>query len=297
MATPTPASTPSISLHRHMPLRAIALWCLGALLFTAQSGLLKWLSGDFHFSEILFVRSFVVVLGTSVLLLHVVRFLCFSTAIACFIQSVRDIPLADATAVTFAAPLLMTALSVPLLGEKVGLRRWTAVIVGMGGVLVIANPSTGIFEPAALWALGSALAYALAINVTRKLTGSDPAVVIVWSMNAFYIVLMPIFAPFVWTLPSWDEIALMLACGVIVLVAQMVAVHACSLAPPQVLAPFDYTGMLWAVVIGFLVWGDVPSLTILIGAAILIGSGIYILWREAQVARAARHAQSASSES
>lgn len=296
-----------------MPLRAIALWCLGALLFTAQSGLLKWLSGDFHFSEILFVRSFVVVLGTSVLLmrgpglrapfrtrkplLHVVRFLCFSTAIACFIQSVRDIPLADATAVTFAAPLLMTALSVPLLGEKVGLRRWTAVIVGMGGVLVIANPSTGIFEPAALWALGSALAYALAINVTRKLTGSDPAVVIVWSMNAFYIVLMPIFAPFVWTLPTWGEIALMLACGVIVLVAQMVAVHACSMAPPQVLAPFDYTGMLWAVVIGFLVWGDVPSLTILIGAAILIGSGIYILWREAQVARTARRAQAASSES
>ena len=313
MAIQTPASTPPISLHRHNPVRGILMWCTAAFFFTAQSAVLKWLADDIHFSEILFIRSFVVVAGTSVLLLrgagmkapfrtkrfplHFGRFLFFSASLACFIEAVKYIPLADATAVSFAAPLMMTALSVPLLGEKVGLRRWSAVIVGLCGVLVIANPSTGIFQMAALWALGAALTYAFAIVITRKLTTSEPAVIVVWIMNVLYIVVMPVFAPFEWVMPTWGQVGLMMLSGAMVLVAQMMAVSACSLVPPQVLAPFDYTAMIWAVLLGFLVWNDVPTPTILVGAAILIGSGIYILWREAQVARATRRAQPASSES
>ncbi len=313
MAIQTPASTPPISLHRHNPVRGILMWCTAAFFFTSQSAVLKWLADDIHFSEILFIRSLVVVAGASVLLargpgmkapfrtrrfrLHFGRFIFFSVALACFIEAVKDIPLADATAVTFAAPLLMTALAVPLLGEKVGMRRWSAVIVGLCGVMVIANPTTGIFQMAALWALGSALAYAIAIIITRKLTTSEPAVVVVWIMNVLYVVVMPVFAPFEWIVPTWGQVGLMMLSGGMVLIAQMLAVSACSMAPPQVLAPFDYTAMVWAVMLGFLVWGDVPTPTILIGAAILIGCGIYILLREAQVARAERRAQPSSSES
>lgn len=313
MAIQTPASTPPVSLHRHNPVRGILMWCTAAFFFTSQSAVLKWLADDIHFSEILFIRSLVVVAGASVLLargpgmkapfrtrrfrLHFGRFIFFSMALACFIEAVKDIPLADATAVTFAAPLLMTALAVPLLGEKVGMRRWSAVIVGLCGVMVIANPSTGIFQMAALWALGSALAYAIAIIITRKLTTSEPAVVVVWIMNVLYVVVMPVFAPFEWVMPTIGQVGLMMLSGVMVLIAQMLAVSACSMAPPQVLAPFDYTAMIWAVLLGFLVWHDVPTPTILTGAAILIGCGIYILWREAKVARAGRRLQSSSSES
>ncbi len=302
-------TTPAASLNRHVPVPAILLWCLAALLFTSQGAILKWLSGDYHFSEILFFRSIVVVAMTSVLLmrgpglaapfrtrhpgLHVLRFLCFSAAIICFIEAVERISLTDTIAVTFAAPLFMTALAVPLLGERIGPRRWTAVIVGLGGVLVIGNPSTGIFELAALWALGSALGYALAIIVTRKLTGTDPTVVIVWSLNALYLVVMPFFIPFTWVVPAWPDLFLMFFGGVVVLVAQLVAVQACRLAPPQVLAPFDYTAMIWAVGLDLVIWHVLPSLTVVVGAAILIASGIYIVYREAKVA--AR--QSSSSES
>ena len=280
------------------------LWCLAAFFFTSQSAVLKWLANDIHFSEILFIRSFVVVAGCTILLLrgpglaapfrtrrfplHFGRFVFFSASLACFIEAVKVIPLADATAVSFAAPLMMTALSVPLLGEKVGLRRWTAVVIGLCGVLVIANPSTGIFEMAAVWALAAALTYAIAIIVTRKLTTTEPAVVVVWIMNCLYFVTMPMFAPFVWVMPTWEQVGLMMLSGVMVMIAQLIAVHACSLAPPQVLAPFDYTAMIWAVLLGFLVWGDVPTPTIWVGAAILIGSGIYIVWRETRLARSTR---------
>ena len=294
-------TTPAASLNRHVPVPAILLWCVAALLFTSQGAILKWLSGDYHFSEILFFRSIVVVAVTSVLLmrgpglaapfrtrhpgLHVLRFLCFSAALICFIEAVERISLTDTIAVTFAAPLFMTALAVPLLGERIGPRRWTAVIVGLGGVLVIGNPSTGIFELAALWALGSALGYALAIIVTRKLTGTDPTVVIVWSLNAFYLVVMPFFIPFTWVVPAWPDLLLMFFGGVVVLVAQLVAVQACRLAPPQVLAPFDYTAMIWAVGLDLVIWHVLPSLTVVGGALILIASGIYIVYREAKVAR------------
>ncbi|MEM7120647.1 MAG: DMT family transporter [Pseudomonadota bacterium] len=298
-------AAPPATLHRHAPAQAIVLWCFAALLFTSQGAILKWLSDHYHFSEILFFRSVVVVAVLTIFLvrgpglgapfrtrqakLHVARFLCFFVALTCFIEAVKQISLSDAIAVTFAAPLMMTALAVPLLGERIGPRRWTAVIVGLGGVLVIGNPSTGIFEVAALWALGSALGYALAIIVTRKLTGTDPTVVIVWTLNALYLVTMPFFIPFTWVVPTWPHLALMAVGGLVVLVAQLVAVHACRLAPPQVLAPFDYTAMIWAILLDLIIWHVLPSLTVIGGAAILIACGIYILYREAKVSRSKAH--------
>tara|TARA_B100000676_G_scaffold276341_1_gene297197 strand:- start:14124 stop:15062 length:939 start_codon:yes stop_codon:yes gene_type:complete len=298
--------------HRHAPLLAIGMWCFAAFLFTSQSAILKLLADDYHFSEILFGRSLVVALGTVLLLwrgsglaapfrtkrfrLHVLRFACFFVALGAFIEAVRQISLADAVAVSFAAPLLMTALSVPLLGEKVGIRRWTAVAVGLLGVVVITNPSTGIFQISALWALLSALAYGLAIIVTRVATKTEETIVTVFWLNAIYVITMPLFAPFEWIVPSWNAIGLMAGCGLIVLVAQLTAVQACVLAPPQVLAPFDYTAMVWATLLGFAIWGDLPTWTVVIGGAILIASGLYILWREAKVARQPV-TQSSSSES
>ncbi len=302
MPVPPRGPAPAPNRHRHAPAAAIGLWVLAAFLFTSQAAILKWLAPDYHVTEILFGRSLVVVAGATVLLLrgsglgapfrtrkfrfHALRFLCFLVALTAFIEAVRRISLADAVAVTFAAPLLMTALSVPLLGEKVGVRRWSAVGIGLMGVLVIANPSTGVFQVAALWALLSALAYALAIIVTRIATRTEETVVTVFWLNALYVVLMPVFAPFAWTAPTWGAVALMAGCGLIVLVAQLVAVEACVRAPPQVLAPFDYTALIWAALLGYAVWGDLPTRAALAGAAILIASGLYVLWRETRRARA-----------
>ncbi len=285
--------------YRNAPVTAIGLWVFATFLFMVQSAALKWLAEDYHFSQILFFRSLVVVVGTSFLLargpglgapfrtkrlaMHAVRFLCFFTALASFIEAVRHISLPDTIAVSFAAPLLMTALAVPLLGEKVGLRRWTAVGIGLCGVLVIVNPSTGIFQVAALWALLSALGYALAIIVTRMVSRTEEATTTVFWLNAIYLLTMPVFAPFEWIVPSVEAFAIMAGCGAIVMVAQLTAVRACTLAPPQVLAPFDYTAMIWAVLLGYALWGDLPDRTVALGAAILVASGLYVLWREAQI--------------
>ena len=289
--------------YRNAPVTAIGLWVFAAFLFMVQSAALKWLADDYHFSQILFARSVVVVAGTTILLLrgpglgapfrtrrfrmHVLRFLCFFAALSCFIEAVSRISLPDTIAVSFASPLLMTALSVPLLGEKVGLRRWSAVGVGLCGVLVIVNPSTGIFQMAALWALISALAYALAIIVTRMVSRTEDALTTVFWLNAIYVVSMPVFAPFEWIVPSREALAVMAGCGLVVMVAQLTAVRACALAPPQVLAPFDYTAMIWAVLLGYLIWGDLPDRTVVIGASILVASGLYVLWRETQIQRRA----------
>ncbi len=297
--SPGGATTDPGGGYRNAPVTAISLWLFATILFMAQMAALKWLAEDYHFSQILFMRSVVVVVGTSLLLwrgpglgtpfrtrrwrMHVARFLCFFVALSCFIEAVRHISLPDATAVSFASPLLMTALSVPLLGERVGPRRWAAVGVGLCGVLVIVNPSTGIFQIAALWALCSALAYALAIIVTRIVSRTEEATTTVFLLNAIYVLTMPVFAPFEWVTPSLEALLVMLACGVTVMVAQLTAVRACALAPPQVLAPFDYTAMIWAIVFGYLIWGDLPDWTVVIGAAVLVTSGLYVLWREARV--------------
>ncbi len=297
--SPGDATTDPGGGYRNAPVTAIGLWLFATILFMAQMAALKWLAADYHFSQILFLRSVVVVAGTTLLLLrgsglgtpfrtrrwrmHVLRFLCFFVALSCFIEAVRHISLPDATAVAFASPLLMTALSVPLLGERVGPRRWAAVGIGLCGVLVIVNPSTGIFHIAALWALCSALAYALAIIVTRIVSRTEEATTTVFLLNGIYVLTMPVFAPFEWIMPSAEALLVMVACGVTVMVAQLTAVRACALAPPQVLAPFDYTAMIWAIVFGYLIWGDLPDWTVAIGAAVLATSGLYVLWREAQV--------------
>ena len=285
--------------YRSAPVTAIGLWLFATILFMGQMAALKWLAVDYHFSQILFMRSVVVVAGTALLLLrgpglatpfrtrrwrmHGLRFVCFFVALGCFIEAVRHISLADATAVSFASPLLMTALSVPLLGERVGPRRWAAVGIGLCGVLIIVNPSTGIFQAAALWALCSALGYALAIIVTRIVSRTEDTTSTVFLLNGIYVLTMPVFAPFEWVMPSGEALTLMVACGLTVMIAQLAAVRACALAPPQVLAPFDYTAMIWAIVFGYLIWDDLPDWTVAIGAAILVTSGLYVLWREAQV--------------
>ena len=285
--------------YRNAPATAIGMWVFAAFLFMVQTAALKWLAEDYHFSQILFFRSVVVVAGISILLLrgpglgapfrtkrfrmHALRFLCFFTALSSLIEAVRHLSLPDTIAVSFASPLLMTALSVPLLGERVGRRRWTAVGIGLCGVIVIVNPSTGIFQMAALWALLSALAYALAIIVTRMVSRTEEATTTVFLLNAIYILAMPVFAPFEWIVPSLDALAIMAGCGAIVMVAQLTAVRACALAPPQVLAPFDYSAMIWAILLGYAFWGDLPDWTVGIGASILVASGLYVLWREAQI--------------
>lgn len=197
-----------------------------------------------------------------------------------FFTSLRFLPLADAFAIAFAAPMFITALSVPLLGEHVGVRRWTAVTSGFVGVLVVMQPGTASFRPGALLPLGAALCYAIAMLIGRKMTREmTTSAIMFWpSLGAALATL--VLMPSQWQTPSLSDLGLFVFMGVIGTVGMSLITQGYRHAPAAVIAPFDYSALLWAVIFGWVIWQDVPGPNVWIGSAILIASGLYILHRE-----------------
>ena len=197
-----------------------------------------------------------------------------------FFTGLRYLPLADAFAIAFTAPLFITALSVPFLGEHVGPRRWGAVLVGFAGALVVIQPGTDSFRLEALLPLGAALAYAVTMLVSRKLTREmTTSAIMFWSsLGAALAVLM--LMPFQWKTPGPADLGTFLFMGLIGTLGMSLITQGYRYAPAAVIAPFDYSALLWAVILGWLIWNDVPAPHVWLGAALLIASGLYILHRE-----------------
>ena len=178
-------------------------------------------------------------------------------------------------------------LSVPLLKEKVGPRRWAAVIVGFIGVLIIMEPGTAVFQPAALWALASAAFYALAAIATRKLAvATSTSVILVW-VNGYILVIMALGVVLLdtWVAMDWMGLVLLLGIAFASTIGQYLGVEAFRRAAPSLLAPFDYVALIWAGFLGFVIWHEIPSWSLVAGSAVLVMSGLYILQRERALAR------------
>lgn len=197
-----------------------------------------------------------------------------------FFTGLRYLPLADAFAIAFTAPLFITALSMPLLGEPVGPRRWAAVIVGFVGVLVVIQPGMASFRPEALLPLGAAFFYALAMLIGRKMTRDmTTSAIMFWpSLGAALTALT--LMPFHWQAPDPADLVVFVSMGVIGTFGMTLITQGYRFAPAAVIAPFDYSSLLWAIILGWLIWNDVPGHKVWIGASILIASGLYILHRE-----------------
>jgi drug/metabolite transporter (DMT)-like permease len=195
--------------------------------------------------------------------------------------ALRYLQLDQALALIFSTPCFVAALSGPLLGEWVGWRRWTAIGVGFLGVLVIARPGAGTFQPAAFLSLGGALCYAVYAVTTRILARTDSNETTLFYSNMVGAVAMVPVVPFVWTTPT-DPLIIMLliSLGAIASFGHYLLIAAHRLAPAAVLSPFIYTEIVLVTILGFLVFGDVPSRWTIAGAAIVIASGLYILHRE-----------------
>jgi len=210
---------------------------------------------------------------------QVMRSAALALSAVCIILAFALMPLADAIAVSFIAPLLIVALSARFLGERVGVHRWIAVLVGFGGMLVLVWPSGDVFEPGTLMALAAALFWAVGMMMTRQVRGDDP-----WS-TLFYTasigtLLISLAVPFFWTTPSMKGWALMLAMGLLGGVAHTFIIHAFRHAGASVLAPFNYTLLLWATFYGWILFGDLPGQRAMIGAAIIVAAGLYAWHRE-----------------
>jgi drug/metabolite transporter (DMT)-like permease len=217
--------------------------------------------------------------------MHLLRGLLMVVVMAGFLYAVRVLSLADAYAIFLSAPLMVTALAVPLLGEHVDWRRWIAIFTGLAGAIAMLRPSgSSLMTLGAIGALLSALAYAASAITVRILTKSDTtASVVVWSTGIMTLITGAI------ALPSWQPLRVedywaIAGIGLTGAIAQLLLVEAFRSAPASVIAPFEYTALLWGIAIDWAVWSVLPESRLLVGGSIVIGSGLYIIWRERKAA-------------
>ncbi len=215
---------------------------------------------------------------------HVLRGVLMSAALALFFWGLKYIPLAEAIAVAFTAPLFITALSVPVLGERVGPARWLAVIVGFAGMLVIVRPGAEAFKPEMLILVAGTAVFALGITYTRRLARTETVTTMfTWTT----IVAMAVFAPlawWTWKLPEADHVTGFAVLGLIGGMAHYLVIVAYRNAPAAVIAPQEYMALVWGAIIGWIVWSEVPSGWTWLGAAIVAGAGGFIAVRESRAA-------------
>lgn len=211
--------------------------------------------------------------------LQLLRGLCMVAANLLFIAGVRVVPLADALAVAFVAPLAVAAFSPLVLREPVAPAGWAAVAAGFLGVLVIIRPGTAAFTPAALFPLGAGLAFAAYLLVTRKLAGQSPALVTQTATSFVSAALATLLLPFFWQSPTAAEWALMLLVGVASCVGHLLITAAHDHAPAATLAPLTYLGIVSAAGLGYVLFGDWPDLLTWLGAAIVVASGLAVGWQ------------------
>jgi drug/metabolite transporter (DMT)-like permease len=293
LAAPALAASSAVSA-------GIGLGALAFALFTLMDTTVKWLSAGYPVHQLLFSNALFALLPvmavsarrgglarlrTRRLGMHLLRGLTGMASGFLAFYAFSRLPLADAYSIIFATPLLITALSVPLLGEQVGWRRWSAVGVGFVGVLIMLQPGLAPIGIGSLAALGAACGSALSILLVRKLSATESTASIALYSNLTVVAGMAALLPFDLVVPSLPDLALMAASGLIGGTALLVLIAAYRCAPAALVAPFQYSQMLWAILLGFAIWGDLPEPAKLLGAAVVVVSGLFILYRETTLGR------------
>ncbi len=297
-------------------LRSIGLLMTAFLLFSIQDAVIKLFSDRYALLQIVVIRTLFTMpivylllrqsgglsqLRTNALGTQLVRGFAMFSAYVFFYMALAAMPFSLLLAIFFSGPLFITALSVPMLGETVGWQRWLAVLVGFIGVLITIDPTSGNIEPASIFAVLSALAYAISIISTRKLDDSAQSIT-AYTTGAYMlgaIVLSPIFAglesssvhPSIrfltmsWVRPESADLLLIAFIAVIWGVGMVLLSSAYRDTEVAILAPFEYFGIVYGIVFGYLFWREIPTVNMLIGTAFIVGSGLFIIYRENRVGK------------
>jgi drug/metabolite transporter (DMT)-like permease len=229
---------------------------------------------------------------------HLLRTLLASGAMFGFFFGLSKMPLIDALTLGFTAPLIMTALSVPLLGEHVGWRRWLAVTAGFAGVLMILRPGTGTLSPAALSVLFAAVCYACLAITARKLADTESTFCLSVYVIAGPMIISGLFSiDGDWKAPDVPGWTLFLTAGACSVIAWIGMVGGYRRASPAMLAPFEYTALIAGAVAGYLIWDEVPDRWVITGALVIISSGLYIVYREVGTAASMRYLRALTASS
>jgi drug/metabolite transporter (DMT)-like permease len=289
----------------------MAALAFGIFIFSTQDAIIKSISGDYAVTQAIVTRS-LVSLPILAAMVHaesglrslisanfwglVARGVILLTSYTAYYMAFPALPLAEAIALFFVSPIFVTLLAGPLLGENVSLKSWLAVAIGFAGVLFIVRPGDALFEPAALLSLISAATYALAMVLARKLGVSEPATVMAFYQNGAYLLGAIVIAGVCaalgltklghpsldflvrpWVTPTLRDFLLMGACGVIAAIATSLLTQAYRLAEANFVTVFEYTGMIWAPLWGFLFFAEIPRWTTLIGMLLIVAAGVYSL--------------------
>lgn len=281
---------------RQSPAQGIALYAGGVFVLCVMDAMIKWLSASYPITQIVFFRASIGLIPTLVMLYrppglkalhtrrigaHLLRGAVGLIGTFGFFWAFAVMPLADAYAIGFAAPMFITAMSVPILGEKVGIRRWLAVLVGFIGVLIMIRPGGGgTFSGGGAVALLATAAYALSMVLMRLYSRTETNASMIFYSTMVIVVVSGAYMPFVWVTPTWADAGLLAILGLLGGIGAIMMAQAYRVATPSIVVPFEYTGMIWGVGLGFMVWGDVPDVWIWVGSAVVVASGLYILHRE-----------------
>jgi len=278
-----------------------ALWMLaGTISVSVQSAVVKDLGATIDAFEIGFFRGLFGVLivlpfamrrvrlrdATRRIALHTGRALAGTSAMICSFYALTSMPLTDAMAIMFTMPLFMILLAVPLLGETVGWRRAAATLIGFVGVVIIVRPGATTFDPASLVALLGALLSAVVGVFIKKLSRIEPAELIMLYFSVFAVVVFAVPAIYVWHAPTLLELALLVAMTVLGIANQLCFIAACRVGEVTVLAPIDYSRLLFAGLLGYFLFGEIPQTSAWLGAAIIGASGFFIVRRTTVLRRA-----------
>jgi drug/metabolite transporter (DMT)-like permease len=283
--------------------RGILYMIAATVLFATTAALAKWLVATYPVGEVMFGRSFFSFLVAGALIFPVTGFSVYATKrprdhfLRGMSQAISQtfsvlafslMPLAGAIAINFSAPLWSALLSVVWLKERAGPARWTALLAGFFGVLVVANPGMDSLTLGALFALGNAIMYGSVTVAVRGMTATESTnTLLIWQLTILAVAHTFLLA-FGFRWPTPIDTALFALSGIANVLGQYLWTRALLLAPATAVSPFYYLMLVWALAIGFLVWGDVPTAALLTGSAIVVGSGLFLLWHEAQRAPAAK---------
>ncbi len=277
------------------PGKAVACMLLGSVVLTGNDAVLKWLTSGYSVGQIMFCRGIFIGIPMAILIWHAgglrslkphhpkghfLRAGLVITGTFLFVNGLRFLSLTDAVAIAFAGPLFITAMARPLLGEHVGWRRWVAVLIGFIGILIIMRPSGSAIQWAALLPLTASLTGAFRDILTRRMSARETSVALLFYTSVGVTLAGLATLPFAWTPVPNSDWGLFALSGFLIGSAQFLMIETFRLGEAALVAPFKYSGVIWAAMISFLVWGEIPDPGTVAGAGVVIVSGIYILHRE-----------------
>lgn len=289
-------SSIALSPTRSATLAGIGMMLLGMLMFALNDVMGKWLVATYTVGQVVLIRSIAALLvltpymakvGVSGLVsvprpwAQVGRVACATGEVALFYWAVSYLPLADVMTYWLAAPIYVVVISALTMGERVDARRWLCVAAGFIGVLIALWPSPQTLTLPAILSIIGSLLFALMVVLGRQLRGTPDLTLVTWQTAGALLVGIALL-PTGWVTPSWVDLALLGLLGIVAMVAHVCVTRSLKLAPASVVTPYQYTLIVWAVVFGWLVFGDVPALHMLVGAAVIVASGIVLFFIEAR---------------